>query len=135
MARSVRGDGPAVMDLNRLFDKVVEVLKRVLQPLHFGQRAGHVDADFEKGIAQGDRYARCAASQPMRMTSVTWPWTLRMSVAPAIMQLPLARDVEILARIDHRDGALTAEQPQAFEIVPQDRILDPEQVVAGVLDR
>ena len=68
-----------------------------------------------------------AASQPMRITSVTWPWTLRMSVPPASMSCALAGGVEVFAGIDQRPRRGLAQQAQAFEIVAQDRIFDPHE--------
>ena len=47
------------------------------------------------------------------------------------MRLP--RHVEIFAGIDQRRAALILDQFQAREIVAQDRILDPVDVVAGAL--
>src|SRR4051794_3642722 len=44
--------GPAIANFDRLFDKMVEVLERVFEPLDLGQRAGHLDADLEESVAQ-----------------------------------------------------------------------------------
>ncbi|MEO5620226.1 MAG: hypothetical protein ABIQ85_04855 [Cypionkella sp.] len=46
-----------------------------------------------------------------------------------------AEKIRGLAGIDQRSGRKVAQQPQAFEICPQDRILDPKQLEPGVVHR
>ncbi len=55
-----------VADQDRLFDQMVVVLERELHPLHLGQGAGGMYADFQKGVAQGDRPAHFG-SQPAQL--------------------------------------------------------------------
>ena len=71
-----------------------------------------------------------AASQPMRITSVTSPCTLRMSTASFSnsWRLPwMSRYSPVLICVQL---ARAAQESQALEIVAQDRILDPQQLVA-----
>ena len=69
----------------------------------------------------------------MRITSVTWPWTLRRSQTRASSSLRLPRHVEIFAGVDQRRAALILDQFQAREIVTQDRVFDPVDFVARAL--
>jgi DNA invertase Pin-like site-specific DNA recombinase len=51
MSGSVRRVDPTVADFHRLLDEVPIVLERILEPFHFRQGAGGVDADLEEGVA------------------------------------------------------------------------------------
>lgn len=54
-AVAVRSYGPAVGNLYRFIDKVVEVLERILQPLHLRQSGGHMHAHLKERNAQTNR--------------------------------------------------------------------------------
>ena len=58
MSGAVRRIDPTVADFHRLLDEVPVVLERILEPFHFRQGAGGVDADLEEGVADRNRDAQ-----------------------------------------------------------------------------
>ena len=114
---------------------MVEVLERIFEPFDLRQRDRHVDADFEKRVAEADRYAH-VGRQPADAHDVG---DLAVHVEDVgrlrFEQQALAVQVEIFAGVDLRPRRRPAQHAQPVEIVAQDRILDPQQIMTGAPDR
>ena len=136
MAGPLRRDDPAVADLHRLLDEMVEVLERIFEPLDFRQRAGHVHAEFEKGVAEGHRDT-ALGGKPADPHHVGH---LAMNIQDVGRRRPRAAAAcpsasRYSPELISVHGQLSRSRRRPVEIVAQDRVLDPEDVVAGAPDR
>src|SRR5579862_7150750 len=55
VAGTIGGIGPPVAYLDGLLHQVIEILEGIFEPFDLGQRARHVQAELEEGVAETDR--------------------------------------------------------------------------------
>ena len=133
VARRLGSEDAPVADLVGLLHQVLEVLEGVFEPVHARQRQRHVDADFQERVAHRDPRAH-VGREPADAHHVGYVAMDIEQIADArFEQLALAARIEIFAGIDQRGSALILDELEAREIVAQDRVFDPVDVVSRAL--
>ena len=119
VARAI-GRDPAVADLIGSSTRWSKFWKEYSSHSTSGSAQAMCTPNSRKVLPRVTGMPSSAASQPIRITSVTWPWTLSMSVAARQHQQALAGRIEIFAGIDHGPGRCRLEHAQALEVMAQD---------------
>ena len=133
VARRFGTEDAPVADLVGLLHQVLEVLEGIFEPVHARQRERHVDSDLQERVAHRDPRAHVGREPADAHHVGDLAVDIEQIADARFEQLALAAHVEIFAGIDQRRAALILDQFQAREIVTQDRIFDPVDVVAGAL--
>ncbi len=113
--------------------QMVEILEEgLLQPFGFRQGHGHVHTDLRGRCCRRlTGMPMSAASQPMRITSDTWPWTFRISVPCASKrENACPADLRYSPELICVQGAACRSVRRHFVIVAAGSGLRPKQLVA-----
>src|SRR4051812_26249721 len=122
-----------VTDLIRLLHQMFKVLEGILEPFHARQCQGHVHTQLEKGVAHRDLRAH-VRSQPADAHHVGDMAMYVQQVANSSLEkLALTGEIKIFTCIDEGGSALVLDELQPGEVIAQDWIFYPKDLVPCAL--